>query len=408
MSAVISTEDRITVHRPPLAEQTASLVERVHQIGPVLREHAIAADRNRLLPRESVEALESADVWRISALKRYGGHEGGASMLLEVARAVGYYDPAAAWCLVISNGSVMLANRFGDDLLDEVFADGPIKAASIFAQPQGTATPHGDGWQITGRWPFASNSSNSDWALGILFIKDNESAPSQQVGFVLMRRDEFEIQDTWFTIGMRGSGSNTMVAENLWVPKNRVITFEQLMGNGPEQDPHATFGRRLTPHLTMSTTIQSTSLGAAYAALDYTTDLSAKRPVTYTHYKKQVDSGAFVQNLGAASIKVDGARLLLERAAAEIDAAAAGTIPMPLERRARHRAGIGHAGHVLVDAVNDLCWLHGTAAFAENSLLGRMWRDINTGTRHASIAAPMGYELHGNGMTGTTYISTKL
>ena len=50
----------------------------------------------------------------------------------------------------------------------------------------------------------------------------------------------------------------------------------------------------------------------------------------------------------------------------------------------------------------------GTASFAENSLLGRMWRDINTGTRHASITAPMGYELHGNGMTGTPYISNKL
>lgn len=408
MPVVTSTLDRIQVDRPPSQEETARLVEQIHRIGPVLREHATIADRNRVLPAESVEALEAADVWRISTLKRYGGYEGGASMLLEVARTVGYYDPAAAWCVVISNGSVMLANRFGDELLDEVFADGPVKAASIFAQPQGTAIPDGDGWRITGKWPFASNSSHSDWALGILFIKDDASAPSQQIGFVLMRRDEYEVQDTWFTIGMRGSGSNTMTTENLWVPKNRVITFEQLMGNGPEQDQRATFGRRLTPHLTMSTTIQAPSLGAAYAALDYTTDLGSKRPVTYTHYKKQVDSGAFVQNLGAASMKIDGARLLLERAAAEIDAAASGTTPMPLERRARHRGGIGHAGHVLVDAVNDLCWLHGTAAFAENSLLGRMWRDINTGTRHASIAAPMGYELHGNGMTGTPYISTKL
>ncbi|MFX1671028.1 acyl-CoA dehydrogenase [Paraburkholderia sp. A2WS-5] len=408
MSSAISMVDRVTVSGPPSSEETARLVARIHEIGPVLREQAAIADRNRMLPQESVDALDTTGVWRISTLKRYGGYEGGASMLLEAAKAVSYYDPAAAWCVVISNGSVMLANRFDDEMLDEVFANGPIKAASIFAQPQGTATPDGDGWRITGKWPFASNSNYSDWALGILFIKENEKAESQQVGFVLMRREEFEIQDTWFTIGMRGSGSNTMVAENLWVPKNRVITFEQLMGNVPEQDPHATFGRRLTPHLTMSTTIQSSSLGAAYAALDYTTNLSGKRGITYTHYRKQVDSGAFVQNLGAASIKIDAARLLLERAAAEIDTAASGSVPMPLERRARHRAGIGHAGHELVDAVNDLCWLHGTAAFAENSLLGRMWRDINTGTRHASITAPMGYELHGNGMTGTDYISTKL
>ncbi|OSZ45876.1 acyl-CoA dehydrogenase [Alcaligenes faecalis] len=401
---------RVVVTTPPSDMETSELVHRVHEIGPLLRQNAHIGDHDRILPKATVEALESADVWRISTLRRYGGYEGGASMLLKVATAIGYYDPAAAWCVVISNGSVMLANRFGDDLLDEVFANGPIKAASIFAQPQGTATPDGEGWRITGKWPFASNSNHSDWALGILFIKDglqDENAPPQ-VGFVLMRRDEFEIQDTWFTIGMRGSGSNTMVTENLWVPKNRVITFEQLMGSDPERDQHATFGRRLTPHLTMSTTIQSPSLGAAYAALDFTSSVADKRSITYTHYKKQNESGAFVQNLGAASIKIDGAKLLLERAAAEIDAAASGIVPLPLEQRARHRAGIGHAGHELVAAANDLCWLHGTAAFAENSVLGRLWRDINTGTRHASITAPMGYELHGNGITGTPYISTKL
>ena len=405
--SVATTTNRLIVSQAPSHEETAGIIERIHQIGPLLREQAIIADRNRMLPQASVDALDSTGAWDISTLKRYGGYEGGAAMLLEVARTVGYYDPSAGWCVVISNGSVMLANRFSDAVLDEVFANGPIKSASIFAQPQGTATPDGDGWRVTGKWPFASNSNYAEWALGILFIKENDT-DAPRIGFALMRRDEFEIQDTWFTIGMRGSGSNTMIAENLWVPKDRVITFEDLMGDGPEKDPNATFGRRLTPHLAMSTTIQAPSLGAAYAALDYTNELSNKRGITYTHYKKQSDSGAFVQNLGAASVKIDGARLLLERSAAEVDAAAAGNIPMPLPLRARQRAGIGHAGHELVDAVNDLCWLHGTAAFAENSLLGRMWRDINTGTRHASITAPMGYELHGNAMTGTDYISTKL
>lgn len=407
-STILTRPDRLTQTQAPSSAETAAIVERIHRIGGLLRDNAPLADQHRVLPIESVEALEDTGAWRISALKRYGGYEGGASMLLEVARTVGYYDPAAAWCVVISNGSVMLANRYSDELLDEVFAHGPIRAASIFAQPQGTATPDGDGWRITGKWPFASNSSHSEWAIGILFIQDEQAGSTPRIGFAMMQRGEYEVHDTWFTIGMRGSGSNTMVAQDLWLPKNRVITFEALMGTGPECDPQATFGRRLTPHLTMSTTIQAPSLGAAYAALDYTTDIAHKRGVTYTHYKKQTDSGAFVHNLGAASIKIDGARLLLERAAAHIDAVAAGTAPMPLAERARHRAGIGHAGHELVEAANELCWLHGTASFAESSLLGRMWRDINTGTRHASITAPMGYELHGNGMTDTPYISNKL
>ena len=398
---------RLTLSCAPSPSETAEIIKQIHGVGPLLRQNAILADRNRVLTQETVDALESTGAWSISTLKRYGGYEGGASMLLDVARTVGYYDPAAAWCVVISNGSVMLANRYSDDVLDTVFAKGPIRAASIFAQPQGTAIADGEGWRVSGKWPFASNSAHSEWALGILFIKaDATSEP--RVGFGLMHRSEYEVQDTWFTIGMRGSGSNTLVAQDLWLAKNRIITFEDLMGSGPERDPEATFGRRLTPHLTMSTTIQAPSLGASYAALDYVTEVAPKRSITYTRYGKQTDSGAFVQNLGAASVKIDGARLLLERAAAHIDAVASGITPMSLSERARHRAGIGHAGHELVDAANDLCWLHGTAAFAETSLLGRMWRDVNTGTRHASITAPMGYELHGNGLTGTEYISTKL
>lgn len=402
-------EERRVVSQAPSQAVIDRLVRQVHEIGPFLREQAIIADRNRMLPTASVEALAAADVWRLSTLQRYGGYEGGAQMLLEVARTVGYYDPSAAWCVVISNGSVMLMNRFPDEVLDEVHRNGPVRAASIFAQPQGTAVPDGEGWRISGKWPFASNSNHSEWALGILFIKSHaEDEDKSRVGFVLMHRDEFEIEDTWYTIGMRGSGSNTMLTENLWVPKNRVITFEALMGAVPEADANETFGRRLTPHLTMSTTIQAPSLGAAYAALDYTNGLANKRGITYTHYAKQSDSGAFVQNLGSTSIMIDSAKLLLERSAAAIDLAASGDVPLPLEERARHRAGIGHAGHELVEAVNELCWLHGTASFAENSFLGRMWRDINTGTRHASITAPMGYELHGNALTATPYISTKL
>ncbi|WP_417221299.1 hypothetical protein [Arthrobacter sp.] len=407
MTEILTHDNRQHVTGAPTEEETDRIVERIHAIGPLLRENAVIADRDRVLPQASVEALEEAGALRIACLKRYGGHEGGASMLLRVARTVGYYDPAAAWCTVISNGSVMLANRFDDQLLDEVFAGGPVRMASIFASPQGTAVPENGGWRVTGKWPFASNSSHSEWAIGILFIHDEHGA-ERGIGFAMMRRGEYSVEDTWYTIGMRGSGSNTMATEDLWLPPNRVITFDQLMGMGPETDPEATFGKRLTPHLTMSTTIQAASMGAATAARDFVAGVSGKRGITYTHYKRQNESGAFVQGLGAASTKIEGAQLLLERSAASIDAAASGCQPIPLEERARHRGGIGHAGHELVDAVNELCWLHGTASFGETSLLGRMWRDVNTGTRHASITAPMGYELHGNALTGTEYISNKL
>lgn len=72
------------------------LVDRIQGIGPLVRERAVIADRNRFLPQEAVDAFASAIAWHISALRRYGGYEG-ASMCLAVARTVGYYDPVAVW-----------------------------------------------------------------------------------------------------------------------------------------------------------------------------------------------------------------------------------------------------------------------------------------------------------------------
>ncbi|MCS5478246.1 hypothetical protein NYP18_01085 [Corynebacterium sp. YIM 101645] len=407
-----NTANPLRQSRPPAQEVTDAIIDKVHEIGPLLQKNAVIADQNRVQTDETIEALRSIGALSLTTMKKYGGYEGGASMVLDVCRTISYYDPAAAWCAVISNGSVMLANRLPYTLLDEVFADGAVPMASIFASPQGVAKRDGEGWLIEGSWPFSSNVTHSEWALGILYLHD-DSDPSYNpdnppLGFVMMKRGEYQVEDTWYTIGMRGTGSNTMQTKDLWVEDHRVITFERLMGQGFETQAEETFARRLTPHLTMSTTIQSASVGASYAALDYVADRAGKRGITYTNYRKASDSGAFVQNLGHAGAAIDSALLMLKESARRIDEAASGDHPMPLNERARHRGAIGNAGRVMVDAVNELCWLHGTASFGESSLLGRMWRDVNTGTRHASITAPMGHELHGNVLTDTPFISTKL
>lgn len=387
---------------------TAAMVERIHDIGPMLRENSLRADVDRRLPRETVDALRDSGAWQISTAPGYGGAGAGARMLFEVARTIGYYCPSAGWSTVISNGSVMLANRYLDSARDRVFGGGDtVGMASVFASPQGVAEPDGDGFRVSGRWPFASNIHHSDWAIGILRMEGPAAGPSG-IGFALMRREQYTIEDTWHTLGMRGTGSDTMVAENIRIPADQLITFERMMGTELESDPMADFSRRITPHLTMATTIAAPSVGATQAALDVVRAQASRRPVTFTTYAHQEDSGAFVHGIGAASAKIDTAVLQLQRTADLIDAAAAGTVPMPRALRARGRGGLGHAVHSIVDAMTDLVWLHGTATFAEQSPLGKLWRDVNTGARHATISAPVNYELHGDGLLGIDYISTKL
>ncbi|WP_425309787.1 hypothetical protein AADG42_13820 [Ammonicoccus fulvus] len=392
----------------PANDITAGILEKIHEIGPMLRDHAKEADRNRVISDEVIEAIKGTGAWQISTMGRYGGFEGGARMLFETSRTLGYYLPSAGWVTTISNGSVMLLNRFDDEVLDEVFATDPsVGMASVFASPSGTARRDGDGWRITGSWPFASNVMHSDWALGILNI-EGENGAEPGLGFALMHRDQFTIEDTWYVVGMRGTGSNTMVTKDLWIPENRLITFDRMMGTGFEMDPDANFARRQTPHLTMSTTIAAPSIGATQAALDFVREKALTRPVTFTCYDTQAGSGAFRHGIGQVSTRIDSAVLLLERSADDIDRYALGTEPMPRDLRARHRGGIGHAVHEAALAMNDLMWLHGTAAFAEFNPLAALWRDVNTGARHASITAPTNYELHGCGLLGTEYIAQKL
>lgn len=383
-----------------------AMVDRVHSIGEILSRNAATADADRLVPQESVEALKSIGAFNISRLQRYGGHEGGARMLMEVARAIGYYCPASAWITVISNGSVMLANRFDYEVLDRIFAEEqPVLMASMFSSPQGMATRVENGWRISGKWPFSSNIMNSQWSIGILKTEDNGQ---EGIGFAILPREQYTIQDTWFTIGMRGTASNTMVIEDQLVSELQVIPAERMMGPGFESLQEETFGRKITPHLTMSTTIATPALGASERALDFVIEMSHQRGVTNTSYFPQHSSGAFVSGLGKASQQIESSYLLLSKAADAIDRYAEGVEPMPKPVRARHRGSIGHSGTVLAEAMNDLCWLHGTAAFSESSMLGRLWRDVNTGVRHASITAPLNYELHGDGLVGIELISTKL
>lgn len=381
-------------------EATEKLLARVREIGPVLREHAVECDRERRLPAASLAALEGIGVFGINSLAANGGQEGGARMLLDVASEIGRHCTSAAWLTVISSVSAQLGLRFPDSIRSRVYQAGkPTRMASVIVTPGSTALREGDGYRVSGEWPFGSNILNSEWAIGVVHVKESADA-APELGYVLLHKDQYTIKDTWYTIGMRGTGSNNFVARDQWVPADQVARADVILGPGFEVSGASHFLQRLTPVSMFPTVIIAGPLGAAKAALDFVAETSRKRPVTYSKYQPQNTSGAFVQAIGAARAKIDTAEMSLQRAADMIDAAAQGTTPLSMADRAHIRNFDAHATQNLADAVNDLAWLHGTATFAEASPLGRLWRDVNTGVRHAIAASPLCYEIGGAGFLG--------
>ncbi|MGE0484276.1 MAG: acyl-CoA dehydrogenase family protein [Gammaproteobacteria bacterium] len=378
----------------------AELMARIHEIGPLLRDNAVQADRERRVPDTSVEALKSIGAFGINVPRRYGGLEAGARAMVEAAAAIGYYCTNAGWISVISSVSSLLPARFPASLYERMYVDQrPVPMASVIVSPGAEAVRDGEGYRVSGEWPFASNIWHAEWALGVVAIRDGD-ATAARPGFAFLQREQYVVKDVWHTIGMRGTGSNVFVARDAWVPMDQVVDAEVVLGTAFEAAPAASFSQRLPPVSVFGTTIAAPPLGAAKAALALTVDAAAKRPITYSNYQVQSRSGAFVQGVGAVRAKIDTAEMCLLRAADTIDIAAQGTTPLSGELRARIRNDIGHATYNLGEAMNDIAWLHGTALFAEASTLGRLWRDVHTGIRHALTAAPLNYEIGGAAALG--------
>jgi hypothetical protein len=115
----------------------------------------------------------------------------------------------------------------------DVWEDDPNTLMCGSYAPAANAARTARGFEISGKWSFASNCDNSDWALvGVMFPAEGDAKPKP--GFLLIPRKDYELEDDWFTVSLAGTGSkSTVVREKLFVPEHRMLTFEQASSNNP-------------------------------------------------------------------------------------------------------------------------------------------------------------------------------
>ena len=93
---------------------------------------------------------------------------------------------------------------------------------------------------VSGRWQFCSGVDHSEWLLiGSRQSDQNRDGP-KNIHFVVPTR-EAEIDDTWFTLGMRGSGSKDIILDEVFIPEYRVMPTGDLFGGlSPWASEHVT------------------------------------------------------------------------------------------------------------------------------------------------------------------------
>jgi alkylation response protein AidB-like acyl-CoA dehydrogenase len=376
----------------------ADLAGRARELHVLLAGNGAQGEQERRVPEESIRALAGAGLFKIMVPRRYRGHEATLRTLLEAAAAVAEADGGAGWVVSLGNVCAWVTAQFPVRAQDEVFGADPEARVCGSIAPSGQSVRVSGGWRLTGQWRYVSGSWHASWAV-LGFPLTDAAGQVTDAGVALIPASDYTVQDTWFVAGMKASGSNTVIAEDVFVPDHRVMSqSDAAAGRYPALQDGAGYPAGWLPMLTL--TLAGPLLGLGRAALGLVTAAAATKPIVATVFARQADSVGFQIQLGRAATQVDTAYLHAYRAAGDIDDHAARGENPDLSTRARIRADASAAAEQVVSAVSALLDAHGSAGFADGSPLHRIWQDANVGARHALLTPGISNEVYGKVLLG--------
>src|SRR5690242_14550056 len=157
-----------------------ALLEKIKQIAPIIRQHALDAEVNRRLSRPVVDAMLEAGLYDMSRPKVFGGLEADPATLFRVVEEVARLDSAAGWNLQLSVAAQIMLAWLPDDGAAEIAnsVSNTIIAASF--TPGRTAMAVEGGYRLTGQWPFLSGGHDCDWFMFIPQIMEGQKLSTNE------------------------------------------------------------------------------------------------------------------------------------------------------------------------------------------------------------------------------------
>ena len=366
---------------------------------PLIREYAEQSSADRRVAPEVMAALEAGDLFKVFVPRRYGGYEENLRTAMETVAEVGRGDGSTAWAVALLNVCTWFATTFSQEAQDEVFGVNPdAKCCGIFT-PGSKAKRVDRGYLVTGQWAYSSGSFAADWGVLGLALEVDEGEDARALA--LIPKEAWTIEPTWFVAGMKGSGSDTIVVKDHFVPDHRVQRFVA-MREADFATPHrATERNSNMAFLPVAALILvGAQLGLARHAMELTLQKLPNKMVAYTKYKAAKNSPTHQLGVAAAATKFNLAELLMQQATADIDnAAARGELP-DLVTRGRIRNNTGIIAELVKDGIDILMTTNGAGSFADANVLNQIWRDAEIAGRHAYVTPEVGKEVYGRLLIG--------
>lgn len=379
--------------------EVAMAVNSARAIAPRLATSALRSEAARQVDADAVLALREAGLSRIMKPHRHGGAELPLRAQIEACIETARGCSAASWLMMVCGAHDFVLGSFPDTCLEDVWAGGPDTLIAGTLAPQGQARRAAGGWILNGRWQFCSGVDHSEWLMfgALQTDADSDPAPFGAV-HMMVPKHEITVIDTWHVLGMRGTGSKDVAADNVFVPDHRALATPLLFTG---RSPHASSALYRLP---VMASLASMGAGSVYgmaerAYTDYVERTRLRQDVLIGGGKAR--HSGLQRRVAEARLELDSARRLLEFICERFDALqAADDGPLSPELRVTMRLDAAYVVEQCRRAIDRVFAVSGAHAVYDDSELQRVHRDVHTASHHAIFDFDLSTEFVGRTILG--------
>jgi 3-hydroxy-9,10-secoandrosta-1,3,5(10)-triene-9,17-dione monooxygenase len=385
----------MTTKARPGYDTLAEAVAIARELAPRLRERVPQAEQARRLPVENVRDLLDSGLVALEVPKRYGGAELNLDALIEVTAALAEGCSSTGWVYALWGAHMWLIGQYPQAVQDEIFSD-PNALVSSVVNVEGTPEKVEGGYRWTGKGFFSSGVDHCTWLSASLNLQPGEW-PGDMRWFLIPRAD-IEIVDDWHTVGLKGTGSKTIVVNDAFIPDERVLAFKELSeGRGAGADLYGSPVYRASFDFTYTLPLGGPAVGIARAMLKTFEERTRARAGSGAVRQRGADAAGLTR-MARAGADIDAAMALLLETARDVCfiPAAEATI---LQRQ-MCRSYVAYAAQLCRAASNSLFEASGGSAIYEDRDLQRLWRDSNVAGAHMGLNWDGASQSYGRALVG--------
>lgn len=366
-----------------------TVVGQARDLVPVLRSRAAQAETARVMLPETVDDLHRIGALRILQPRRWGGMELDYVAYIDVPMELARGCASTSWNTVnLSIHEWMLAMYDERAQVDVWGANPEALIAAGIAYPQGRARKTDGGFILSGKWNFSSGVNIADWCMLAAIVREDGSEGGKVIDhrMCLLDKSQYEVVDDWHTLGMRSTGSMTVIVKDVFVPEYRALCAYDIRGGdefpGAKSNPNPLY--RVSLNALSGHGIAATAVGNAMAALEHTLALVKERSTNYTGLRMR-DQQLVQHRVSTAAVKIESARLLLRTDAIEAQAQANRGVVPDIQEKLRYKRNAAYAAGLCLEAVDLLHTMTGATGIYQSYPLERIFRDAHALGAHISL-----------------------